>query len=133
MPKMRQGSHRKPRVLPRLWCQTRQGDVAEHRCGNSDIIDGCSSVLVVLGLIVAIVYVSDEPGTLAILVPIAVLFAVKAILAIVGGICALQKKNWGMAIIGAIAASLPFSLLGIAALILTAISRDQFSQRTAST
>ena len=101
--------------------------------GILDIIDGCLNALVVLGLIVAIVNVSDEPGTLAILVPIAVLFAVKIILAIVGGICALQRKNWGMAIVGAIAACLPFSLLGIAALILTALSRDQFSQGTAST
>jgi len=101
--------------------------------GILDIIDGCLSILVVLGLIVAIVFVSDEPDTLAILVPIAVLFAVKVILAIVGGICALQRKNWGMALIGAMAACLPFSLLGIAALILMALSRDQFRQGTAST
>ncbi len=101
--------------------------------GILDIIDGCLSVLLVLGLIVAIAYVSDEPGTLAILVPITVLFAVKTILAIVGGLYALQKRNWGMAIIGATAACLPFSLLGIAALILTALSRDQFRHGTAST
>jgi len=101
--------------------------------GVLDIIDGCISLLVVVGLIVAIAFVADEPDTLAILVPIAVVFAVSAILAIVGGMCALQRKNWGMAVIGAIAACLPFSLLGIVALILTAVSRDQFRQGTAST
>jgi hypothetical protein len=101
--------------------------------GILDIIDGCLSLLGVLGLIVAIANVSDEPDTLAILVPIAVLLAFKGILAIVGGIYALQRKNWVMALIGAIAAALPFSLLGIAALILTALSRDQFKQGMAST
>lgn len=101
--------------------------------GILDIIVGCLSVLGVIGLMVAIAYVSDEPDTLAILVPIAVLFALKAILALVGGMCALQRKNWVMAIVGAIAAALPFSLLGIIALILTALSRDQFNSGTAST
>jgi hypothetical protein len=91
--------------------------------GVLDIIDGCISLFVVVGLIVAIAFVSDEPDTLAILVPIAV----------VGGICALQRKNWGMAIVGAIAACVPLSLLGIVALILTALSRDQFRQGAAST
>ena len=132
-PKCGKGVTGNPAFCPGCGARLTKATWQSTAAGILDIIDGCSSVLVVLGLIVAIVYVSDEPGTLTILVPIAVLFAVKAILAIVGGICALQKKNWGMAIIGAIAASLPFSLLGIAALILTAISRDQFSQRTAST
>ena len=101
--------------------------------GILDIIDGCLSVLGVLGLMVAIAYVSDEPDTLAILVPIAVLLALKGILAIVGGMYALQRKNWVMALVGAISAALPFSLLGIIALILTALSRDQFRQGMAST
>ena len=101
--------------------------------GVLDIIDGCFSLLVVFGLIVAIAFVSDEPDTLAILVPIAVVFAVKTMLAIVGGICALQRKVRWMALIGAIAACVPLSLMGIAALILTALSRDQFRQGTAST
>ena len=101
--------------------------------GVLDMIDGCISLLVVVGLIVAIVFVADEPHTLAILVPIAVLFAVKTILSIVGGICALQRRVWGMAIIGAIAACVPLSIMGIAALILTALSRDEFRQGAAST
>ena len=101
--------------------------------GVLDIIDGCISLFLVFGLIVAIAFVSDEPDTLAILVPIAVVFAVKAMLATVGGIFALQRRNWGMALVGAIAACVPRSLLGIVALILTALSRDQFRQGTAST
>jgi uncharacterized membrane protein HdeD (DUF308 family) len=101
--------------------------------GILDIIDGCLNVLGFLGLVVAIAFVSDEPDTLAILIPLAVLLALKGILAIVGGINALQRKNWVMALVGAIAAALPFSLLGIIALILTAVSRDQFNSRMGST
>jgi heme/copper-type cytochrome/quinol oxidase subunit 3 len=50
-------------------------------------------------------------------------------MSVVGGICALQRKNWGWAIAGAAAACV-FGIwfLGIPALILTAISRDEFSQ-----
>lgn len=84
-------------------------------------------------MIVVIVFVADEPDTLAILVPIAAAFAVKATLAIVGGMCAPQRKNSGMAVIGTVAASLPFLLLGIVALVLMVVSRDQFRQWTAST
>ena len=94
--------------------------------GVLDIIDGCISLMVVVGLVVAIAFVTDEPHTLAILVPIAIFFAVKTTLTMVGGICALQRRVWGMALIGAIAASVPLSLMGIVALILTALSRDQF-------
>jgi hypothetical protein len=101
--------------------------------GILDIIVGCLGLFGVLGLMVAIAFVSDEPDTLAILVPVAVLLALKSILALVGGMYALQRRNWVMALVGAIAAALPFSLLGIIALILTALSRDQFRQGMAST
>lgn len=101
--------------------------------GILDIIVGCLGLLGVLGLMVAIAFVSDEPDTLAILVPVAVLLALKSILALVGGMYALQRRNWVMSLVGAIAAALPFSLLGIIALILTALSRDQFRQGMAST
>lgn len=68
----------------------------------------------------------DEVNPVGILVAIAVPLAALAVLAMVGGILALQRKSWGLALAGSIAAVLPFSLLGIAALILTALSRDEF-------
>ena len=51
---------------------------------------------------------------------------VVGILALAGGIYALQRKNWGLALTGSIAAILAFFPLGIPALILTAQSRDDF-------
>jgi len=97
--------------------------------GILDIIDGSLKLLGVFGLTIVIIGIligDEERNALAILLAIAIPLAVLGILAMAGGISALQKKSWGMALAGAIAAVLPFSLLGIAALILTALSRDEF-------
>jgi len=48
------------------------------------------------------------------------------ILALVGGIYALQRKSWGLALAGSIAAILAFFPLGIPALVFTAQSKDEF-------
>jgi hypothetical protein len=48
------------------------------------------------------------------------------ILAIIGGIYALHRKKSGLALTGSIAAFLPFSLLGLASIILIALSKDEF-------
>ncbi len=49
------------------------------------------------------------------------------VLAAVGGVYALQRRNWGLALTGAIIAALPFSLLGVAAIVLLALSREEFA------
>jgi hypothetical protein len=49
------------------------------------------------------------------------------ILSIVGGICATQRQKWGWALAGSIAAALALDVLGIAALILVAVSKDEFN------
>lgn len=47
---------------------------------------------------------------------------------IVGGICALQRRRWGLALAGGICAVLPLqTLLGILAVVFVAISRDEFN------
>lgn len=52
---------------------------------------------------------------------------VLGVLAVVGGIHALQRKKWGWALTGSIAALLPICVLvGIAAIILTAQSKNEF-------
>ena len=50
-----------------------------------------------------------------------------ALLALVGGIFALLRKKWTWSLICAIAATLLFILVGIPAIILIALSRDEFS------
>ena len=66
------------------------------------------------------------------LLGIAIPLAVLGILALVGGIYALQRKGWGWALAGSIAAVfastpiLRFLPIGIVAIIFTAISKDEF-------
>jgi hypothetical protein len=55
-------------------------------------------------------------------IPLIILVA----LAILGGIFAIQRKRFGLALTGAIAALLPFSPLGLASIILLAISKEEF-------
>src|SRR4030042_630126 len=68
------------------------------------------------------------PETL--ILSIAVIFAIFAviadILAIVGGIYALQKKKWGLALAGSIAAFFASLILGTAAIVFTVMSKNEF-------
>ena len=56
-----------------------------------------------------------------------VLLSIAAIAVVIaGGVSSLQRKRWGLALAGSIVAILPFSLLGIAATVLVALSKDEF-------
>jgi len=56
-----------------------------------------------------------------------ILWIIIGIVALIGGIFALQKKGWTMALVGAICALLPPStLLGILAIIFVAVSKSEF-------
>jgi hypothetical protein len=63
----------------------------------------------------------------AVILVIAIIAAILAILEIVGGIFALRRKTWGLALAGSIAAALPVNILGILAIIFLAMSKDEFS------
>jgi len=58
-----------------------------------------------------------------------VLFHIAGVLAIVGGIYALSRKKWRLALAGSIAALFPLLLPGIAAIVLTARSKKEFQLR----
>jgi uncharacterized BrkB/YihY/UPF0761 family membrane protein len=102
--------------------------------GILDIVAGSFGLVGVFVLTVAMIvlandpdrHAADEVDPIVVLVAMAVPLAILGVLAIVGGIYALRRRNWAMALTGAIAASLPFSLMGIAALVLTALSREEF-------
>jgi len=98
--------------------------------GILDIIAGS------LGLILALIFifiagvmrfVPDIPPYLfPIFTALALPFALAGILAIVGGIYALQRKIWGLALAGSIAAFFPSWILGLTAIVLTALSKNEF-------
>jgi hypothetical protein len=50
-----------------------------------------------------------------------------SILAIVGGVFGIRKKNWGLALAGSIASSLSFFPCGIAAIIFTTLGKAEFN------
>ena len=98
--------------------------------GILDIIAGS------FGLIAALVFVfvggvmrfmPDVPTFLfPIFAALAVPFAIIGILAIVGGVYALRRKIWGLALAGSIAAFFPSWILGLTAIVLTALSKNEF-------
>jgi len=56
-----------------------------------------------------------------------VIFFVFGVIAFIGGLCALRRRIWGLALTGAIFALWPgFLILGILAIIWTAMSRQEF-------
>jgi hypothetical protein len=55
------------------------------------------------------------------------LYIAIGILAIIGGVFSLQKKHWGFALVGAIAAALAFFPCGMAATIFVAMARPEFT------
>jgi hypothetical protein len=109
--------------------------------GVLDIVSGAVGLIAVLGLIIAILVTGGcaIPGTenVPLFVPslltgIAVPLAIFSLLSLAGGIYALQRKLWGLALAGSIAAifaSIPLLgglPVGITATILTALSRNEF-------
>ena len=110
--------------------------------GILNIIAGVPSLLGAIGVIIGSVFVSVgsayEWGALAdlfgigrnfliiIVVIVAVFLAHVGIWPLLGGIYALQRKKWGLALAGSIVAILGLTPLGIAATILTALSKDEF-------
>ncbi|OGO03588.1 MAG: hypothetical protein A2Y72_05500 [Chloroflexi bacterium RBG_13_53_26] len=106
--------------------------------GILDIVSGGFGFVSAFFVIIMIILMATDPYLpesdeadfmvfiLAITVPMAIVQILAGILAIVGGMYALRRKKWGIALTGAIAAVVAFSLMGIAAVVLTALSRDEF-------
>jgi hypothetical protein len=106
------------------------------------ILDGSFSFLLSLGLFIGAIVLWTIPswaginesdfaplaaGTVAAVVAIiSMVVLALAILELVGGISALQRKRWGLALAGSIAAALPGNILGILAIIFLAMSKDEF-------
>jgi hypothetical protein len=101
--------------------------------GVFNIVIGAINLLGVLGVAIALVVISNSilnHGSIVIPILWAVLVAliVFGIPSIVGGIFAVQRRNWAMALIGSIASFITWNLIGLVPLILVALSKDEFDQ-----
>jgi len=98
--------------------------------GILDIIAGSCGLIAALIFIFlggVMRFVPDVPPYLwPIFTALAVPFAIVGVLAIVGGIYALRRKIWGLALAGSIAAFFPSWILGLTAIVLTALSKNEF-------
>lgn len=108
--------------------------------GIFNIITGVIGILWAIGLFIGYGVVSDAwcvptgyiPDFVAgIILAMAIPILILAILALLGGIYSLLRKLWGLALAGSIAAILLFFLLGVPAVILIALSKNEFGKAPA--
>jgi hypothetical protein len=111
--------------------------------GILTLINGSLNLLGVFGLAIAAIVLSTtsywwdsiEPdiypmtvgGLVGILIALAVFLLVVGIVSVLGGISALQRKRWGLALAGSITSLFGTTILGILAIIFTAISKEEFT------
>ncbi|MFC1971427.1 hypothetical protein ACFLV0_05850 [Chloroflexota bacterium] len=110
--------------------------------GILDIIAGVLSLLGFFGVLIAIIAIGSgapffwgfAPEVVpfgvslaqTILITVAVFLAILGILPLLGGIYGVQRRKWGLALAGSIAAIFGTFILGILATIFTAMSKDEF-------
>jgi hypothetical protein len=97
------------------------------------IVGGVIGLLGCMGLLIAITVLGTvwqwglmPVNVIGILWIILVPMFICGVTAIIGGIFAIQRKYYGMALTGAIAALFPAAIFGLGAIVFTAISRDEF-------
>lgn len=111
------------------WKPTVAG-ILEIVAGALQIIGGLSVVLVA-GLFAGGMGLGDIPGAFF-LVPLPLIGAIGiplillGVVSLIGGISALQRKRWGMALAGGICALLFSTLVGVLSIVFVVLSRDEF-------
>ena len=105
--------------------------------GVINIVIGSLNLLGIIGVGIAIIVISSAAGVDVIVIPIlwSVLVAllILGLPSLIGGIYALQRKNWAIALIGSIASFLIWNIIGLIPLILIIISRDEFGNSISET
>ncbi|MFC2050173.1 hypothetical protein ACFLTN_03230 [Chloroflexota bacterium] len=101
--------------------------------GILDIVTGVFTLISVLGLIIGFVVTSsgEVAGEVPAFVPsiiviLATFYLIVGVLGLIGGIYALQRKKWGLALTGSIAITFFWFILGIPAIVFTVQSRKEF-------
>ncbi len=105
--------------------------------GILSIISGASHLIGFLVLLVMGIFWSAMPDfrgypyfewPTAVFITLAIILLITGIIIIIGGIYTLKRKYWGWALAAAILAFLPFNLIGLAAIILVALSKKEFDR-----
>jgi hypothetical protein len=101
--------------------------------GIFSIISGAAKLMGVLVLLAVSLLMPFESRMFAriqhpviLLSVVGILLVILGVLAIIGGVYSLKRKNFSLSLAGSIAALLPFNLLGLAAIILIALSKKEF-------
>jgi hypothetical protein len=98
--------------------------------GILDIVSGVGMLFVCFWLVLAggitSIITSVPQWIPGLLFGLAIPFALLAILAVIGGIFAIHRKAWGLALAGSISAFFCFFLFGVVAIILIAVSHNDF-------
>ncbi len=118
--------------VPKTWKPMAAG-ILNLTVGTFDLLGTMSLIIAVFAVGTADLFLEQDiyPMTMsfidAILIVMTIYLAVVGILAIIGGIYALQRRKWGLALTGSIAATLSCGVLGIASVVFMAISKDEFA------
>jgi len=104
--------------------------------GILDLVSGVFALISVIGLIIGIIVIGGPtyfPGKEAIpgFVPsilwsLTIFYLIITILAFIGGVYALQRQKWGLALAGSIAITVFWFFVGIPAIVFTAQSKNEF-------
>ena len=105
--------------------------------GSLSMFSGGVSLIGFIGLLIASIALgwtaADVTGwlpgmsiVLSVLIILCVLLLFAGVLVLQGGIYAVQRKKWGWALVGSLCALIPTFVLGLAAIMLITLSRDEF-------
>ncbi len=88
----------------------------------------------VMAFIIDVIPAGDLPSVAAflsnVLIVLIVLSVFEAVFSIIGGVLAIQRKRWGRALLGSIAAISAMSPFGIVSTVLVALAKDEFEGKT---
>jgi uncharacterized membrane protein YozB (DUF420 family) len=98
--------------------------------GILDIISGIGMMFVCFWLVVAgsiTGIVQNVPQWLpGVLFTLAIILIIVAIVSVIGGVFAIKRKVWGMALAGSIAAFFCFFIFGIISIVLITLGHNEF-------
>ena len=107
--------------------------------GSLSILAGIANMFVAFLLFLGMLVIQGAIGFVAVpfwvpvnvpavLFLLSVPFVAASVLAFVGGIYAIQRRKWGLALAGSVAAFFPCGIFGLMSVILLILSRDEFEK-----